>query len=148
MQNHIDIRPFNRAIQSAVRDLILRGLSEHWGSIDESLNPDLSDIAEAYASGHFVVAYIDRRLVGTGGFLPLSTVAIEIRRMSVDSKFRRRGVASSILENLISHATERGYLCAKLETTAEWNQAISFYEQFGFSNLGVRKGEAHFEKNL
>lgn len=39
---------FHPVDQEAVRSLILAGLGEHWGYIDEGLNPDLRDIASTY----------------------------------------------------------------------------------------------------
>ena len=41
----IVVRRFAPADQDAARRLILEGLGAHFGSIDESLNPDLDDIA-------------------------------------------------------------------------------------------------------
>ena len=43
------ISEFKPSDQAAVRRLILDGLAERWGVLDESLNPDLNDIAAAYA---------------------------------------------------------------------------------------------------
>lgn len=148
MSNSIVVTPFHRGLQSAARDLILRGLEEHWGSLDESLNPDLRDIADSYEAGHFVVAFFENDLVGTGGYQRISSSTVEIRRMSVERAFRRRGVASAVLAELIRHARSHGYGRIILETTATWRDAISFYEQSGFSKLGVKNGETHFELTL
>lgn len=40
----IKVRPFETRDQVAARKLILSGLGEHFGFIDERLNPDLDDI--------------------------------------------------------------------------------------------------------
>jgi hypothetical protein len=63
------LRPFERGDQEAARQLILTGLGEHFGWIDESCNPDLDDILVNFTRpGHlFVVAEEDGELVGTGG---------------------------------------------------------------------------------
>jgi len=52
------IRPFRPADQEAARRLILQGLAEHFGAVDETLNPDIDDIMASYVDrGHlFLVA--------------------------------------------------------------------------------------------
>ncbi len=42
--------------QGAVRELILDGLEEHWGTLDPLLNSDLEDIEASYAHGSVLVA--------------------------------------------------------------------------------------------
>ena len=76
----------------------MRGLGEHWGHVDDTLNPDLDDIARTYADGYFAVARCGRVLVGTGGFLPLAeSSTVQIHRMSVDSAVRGQGMGTAIL---------------------------------------------------
>src|SRR3954453_18572858 len=50
------LEDFDPADQSAVRDLILAGLADHWGELDASANRDLDDIASTYAAGRTLVA--------------------------------------------------------------------------------------------
>jgi hypothetical protein len=66
---HLHIIPFTPAHQSAARNLILQGLGDHWGWIDEQINMDLEDIAASYSSGHFVLGFLDDVLVATAAFL-------------------------------------------------------------------------------
>src|SRR5215203_5667644 len=47
-QRGATIRPFVPADQAQAREIILAGLGEHWGFIDDTLNPDLDDILAAY----------------------------------------------------------------------------------------------------
>ena len=67
----IHIRPFVPHDQIAARQLILNGLGEHFGWIDETRNPDLDDIAANYIQhgNVFVVAKLGGALVGTGGLI-------------------------------------------------------------------------------
>ena len=71
------ISDFRPGDQDEVRSLILTGLGEHWGSIDETVNPDLDDIGAAYGHGRTIVVRIDGAIVATGTVVPLdaSTVA-------------------------------------------------------------------------
>jgi hypothetical protein len=50
------LRDFRLDDQVAVRDLILQGHLEHWGSLDPALNRDLDDIQDSYGHGVTVVA--------------------------------------------------------------------------------------------
>ncbi|MGZ3678106.1 MAG: hypothetical protein ACXWQR_06005 [Ktedonobacterales bacterium] len=54
----LSIRPFVQGDQTIVRRLILGGLGEHFGFIDEARNPDLDDISLHYlaAGDCFIVA--------------------------------------------------------------------------------------------
>ncbi|MGC8781077.1 MAG: hypothetical protein ACP5UQ_09455, partial [Anaerolineae bacterium] len=65
------IRPFAPTDQPAVRRLILEGLGEHFGVIDETLNPDIDDIAAHYtARGHvFLVAVADDEVIGSAALV-------------------------------------------------------------------------------
>ena len=65
------VRPFETRDQTAARSLVLEGLGEHFGFIDESLNPDLDDIQASYpAAGHvFLVAESEGSIDGTAGLL-------------------------------------------------------------------------------
>src|SRR5262249_6135936 len=47
--DHLIMRPFAPEDQQAAQALILAGLGEHFGWIDERRNPDLVDIAASYA---------------------------------------------------------------------------------------------------
>ena len=63
----VHIRPFTPDLQDATRDPLLEGLVEHWGHLDEALNPDLRDIAAAYRDDVFLVAVSSAsEVVGTG----------------------------------------------------------------------------------
>ena len=62
----IVIRPFTSDDQAPTRELVLAGLTDHFGTLDERLNPDLNDIAANYLrpGSQFVVAELDGEIVG------------------------------------------------------------------------------------
>lgn len=150
--NELNIRPFQAKDQEAARRLILEGLRQHWGFLDESKNPDLDDIAAGYAHGVFLVAHLDNKLVGTGALLPEGRPGGEpagrIVRMSVAANCRRRGIGGRILQALLDRAHARGYRRVFLETTATWADATAFYRAHGFRSLGIRDGDMHFVLEL
>jgi GNAT superfamily N-acetyltransferase len=136
--------------QPLARSLLLEGLGARWGFIDESLNPDLDDIGEAYRGGYFACAWRAGELVGTGAFLPLAgeLVTIQLQRVSVATSQRRAGVGRALVTHLLEEAGRRGSARAMLETNATWDDAILFWEQNGFSRYDLRDGEIYLERGL
>lgn len=126
------ISPFRPENQTAVKTLILNGLVEHWGFLDGSKNPDLDDIASSYRKAAFLVAWLDKKIVGTGAYIPRSDTAVEIVRMSVAREVRRQGIGGKILTALCQNARQAGYQKATLETTKQWKEVVAFYRKFGF----------------
>lgn len=128
------IRPFGAADQEAARELILAGLGEHFGTIDESLNPDLTDISATYlAPGHlFIVAEVGGELAGTGALRWHGVTEGELVRISVGSRHRRLGIGQALVAYLIGAARRAGLARLLVETNLDWSDAIRLYERFGF----------------
>ena len=84
--------------------MILGGLAEHWGRVDESLNRDLDDMLSTFAAGRTLVVRDGSRVVGTGTVMPRGVAIAEIVRMSVAPAHRRDGVGRQIVNELIATA--------------------------------------------
>lgn len=134
MPDEVMLRPFVAADQAAVRSLILSGLGEHFGHVDETLNPDLDDIAASYLArgAVFLVAERDGRLIGTGALVPGKDGTGQIVRVSVAPDARRHGIARRIVARLIAMAAARGLTRLLVETNRDWHAAIALYERCGF----------------
>jgi ribosomal protein S18 acetylase RimI-like enzyme len=134
MPSELLISPFVAEYQDDVRKLILEGLSEHFGFVDESLNPDLNDIqAEFIARGQsFVVAHIGDTLVGTGALIHEKDNIGRIVRMSVNREYRRRGIGKALVEHLLKLAHQRNLERILIETNNDWDDAIGLYKRCGF----------------
>ena len=153
--DELRVRPFEPRDQHAARRLILEGLGAHFGHIDESMNPDLDDIAASYASAVFLVAERGGRVVGTGALTPEPdgsagpTRLGRIQRMSTAADHRRRGVGSAVLRTLLAHARERGYSAVILSTVERWDDAVAFYTAAGFRiTHRTGDGDVHFIMRL
>lgn len=135
MPGEVLFRPFVAADQAAVRSLILAGLGEHFGHVDETLNPDLDDIAASYlAHGSiFLVAERDGRIIGTGALVPGEDGTGQIVRVSVAPDARRHGIARRIVARLFAVAAARGLTQLLVETNHDWHAAIALYERCGFA---------------
>ena len=145
---NLTIRPIAPGEQNDARDLIQVGLAERWGILDPGRNPDLESILTHYRRGVFLVAYLGDELVGTGALLPETGSTCRIVRMSVRTDLRGRGIGSAILDELVRTARTAGYTRIVLETTAAWTDAVAFYRMRGFTSLGVRDGDHHFEREI
>ena len=141
---HLLITPFHPDDQTAVRQLILVGLVEHWGFLDSTKNPDLENIAVSYAGATFLVARLGNDIVGTGALVPHQAGTAEIVRMSVAQQQRRSGIGRRILDALVEQARAQGFQRVILETTATWQEVIEFYLRCGFRITHDQDGDVYF----
>jgi GNAT superfamily N-acetyltransferase len=149
MRETLTIRILDPDDQPAARALVLAGLAERWGWLDESLNPDLDDIAASYSDGVFLTAWLNGDLVGTGALTPEEEDGVwRIERMSVAALHRRRGIGSRLLHRLLAEAATRGARRVVLETTSTWTDAVTFYQRHGFQIEAHRDGDTHMTLDL
>jgi GNAT superfamily N-acetyltransferase len=134
MEGELCIRSFEVDDQEQARWLILEGLGEHFGYLDETLNPDLDDILHTYLrAGHvFVVACMGRELVGTGALILHGEGISEMVRISTRKTYRRRGIGQAIVTYLVDVARQRGDRRIIVKTNASWHDAIHLYQRLGF----------------
>jgi putative acetyltransferase len=160
VQTPISVRRFTADDQVAVRELVLAGLVDHWGSVDPTLNTDLDDIATSYSDGTTLVALVGRSddsatIVGTGTIVPRAAGVAEIVRMSVANDVRGQGIGRMLVEALIDVACSQWPVAIErivLETTATWSDTIRFYERCGFAITHHAEGafgqDAWFERHV
>jgi ribosomal protein S18 acetylase RimI-like enzyme len=135
------IAPFEAAQQDAVRALVLAGLAERWGTIDQSLNADLDDLAARYAHGCVLVASRTGQVVGAGALVPVDDDTAEMVRVSVASSERGRGVGRALVEALVDVAASWHVRRVVCETTSTWTSAVALYVRCGFTITGTRASE-------
>lgn len=82
-----------------------------------------------------VVAYLDDIPVGCGCFKKYDADSVEIKRMFVKEEYRENGIAKRILTELELWAVESGYKNSLLETGIKQYEALSFYSNFGYSQI-------------
>jgi ribosomal protein S18 acetylase RimI-like enzyme len=135
LQQSITIRAFESADQQAARSLILTGLGEHFGFIDETLNPDIDDIQRQYIDQGFtfVVVELGADLVGTGALIAESDEDSRMVRVSITSTCRRMGIGRRVVEHLVNVARQRGFARVLVETNNDWWDAIGLYRACGFT---------------
>lgn len=104
--------------------------------LDYALHTDMADIEAYYmkpAGSCFWVAVLDGRVVGivaAQGREEDNTV--ELRRMSVDSRYRGKGIAKALGRRVLEFAVRNNYAAVILGTTAVKLAAHKLYESLGF----------------
>ena len=144
----LTVRHFVESDQPQVKKLILAGLKERWGILDDNANPDIDDIAASYGAENFIVVFRDDQLGGTGGLAAETGSVVRVVRMWIAKDLRRAGIGTMILARLLELSSQRGCSKVLLETTATWTDAIAFYQKHGFKIDGYRDGDVHFFKEL
>ena len=129
-----NIRQFTVEDQNECHELILSGLGEHFDLIKPEMNPDLDDIAASYlaSGGHFLVAEMGGKIIGTGGLVSDGESEGQIVRMSVRRDLRGRGVGRQLVRHLLEMARERSLGQVNVETNHDWFPAINLYKRCGF----------------
>ena len=141
------IRAFTPSDQAAAQRLILEGLGEHFGTVDETRNPDIDDIAANYVGlGHFFLVAEDALgLVGTAALVFEGTARAQVVRVSVASRRRRQGLAKALVVRLIETGRSRGLARLWMETNDDWEPAIELYRACGFTPYDHRDGNIYME---
>ncbi|XP_034994200.1 N-acetylaspartate synthetase [Zootoca vivipara] len=106
-----------------------------------ALNTDMSDVEQYYMKSPgscFWVAVLNGNVVGivaARGNEEDNTV--ELRRMSVDSRYRGKGIAKALGRKVVEFAMVNNYSAIVLGTTAVKVAAHKLYESLGFKHVGV-----------
>jgi ribosomal protein S18 acetylase RimI-like enzyme len=144
------IRAFTPPDQAVARHLILEGLGEHFGAVDETRNPDIDDIAANYIGcGHlFLVAEDPLGLVGTAALIFEGDATAQVARVSVAPRWRRRGLAKALVMCLVEAGSARGLVRLWMETNDDWEPAIRLYRACGFEKYDHKDGNIYMELDL
>ncbi|MDP9846740.1 ribosomal protein S18-alanine N-acetyltransferase [Streptosporangium lutulentum] len=87
---------------------------------------------------HYVVALVDDEIVGYAGLFAAGDQA-DVQTIAVLSGWRRTGIGSAMLTELLSEAVRRGAQSIFLEVRADNPGAQAVYSGFGFEEIGVRR---------
>lgn len=100
----------------------------------KELHSDLSTIilfkSDSFKN-HKVLGYICIWLIGG---------EVHILNLACHPDFRRRGIATSLLEQSLFFSFNKGVRRAFLEVRELNQEALGLYEKYGFKQIGIRKG--------
>lgn len=142
----IVIRPFRAADQPVVRALVLAGLGDRFGTIDETRNPDLDDIAATYLAPGGAVFVAER----AGAIIGTATLTTDgwLVRMSVRRDARGAGLGRRLVAVVLAEARARGFADVRCETNDDWWDAIALYQRCGFVETDRHGGDVYFRCDL
>ena len=95
----------------------------------------------------YLVARLANAVVGYGGIWVILDEA-HLTTLAVDHRYRRLGIAYSLLQALIEHSKRMGARRMSLEVRPSNSPARSLYEKFGFYVRGLRKHYYNDEDGL
>ncbi|QQR68985.1 MAG: pantetheine-phosphate adenylyltransferase [Alphaproteobacteria bacterium] len=138
----VTLRPYTKADQAGVMDLILGILSEEF-SLASDAQPDLTDIRGVYQreSGQFWVSMMGNKVIGTVGLQDIGSGQAALRRMFVHADYRGQkfGVARKLFDAMRAHAAEHGVTRIWLSSASRFAAANRFYEKQGFATVDKTK---------
>ena len=155
----ITIRGYARSDNERIRELTLEGFDGV--SIDQNADRQLGldteplwetrkwagvqAELEASPSDH-CVAVLDGEVIGYITTNPQPDAGIgQIPNMAVDARYRRRGVASRLIEHALDHLRACGMRVAKIETLVQNAQGQTLYPSFGFREVAR---QIHYVRRL
>jgi ribosomal protein S18 acetylase RimI-like enzyme len=147
---NLRIETVNSCFQEEAKMVILSGLEERFGTLDNTMNQDLNNILQTYlkVKNTFLIGLFQNKVICTGALIYENTRTGRIVRMSVLREYRRKGFARTILIELEKIAKLMGYTRIVLETTSTWDDAINFYKSSGYTEYNKVEEEIHFHKNV
>ncbi|KAF9921884.1 hypothetical protein BGZ65_010007 [Modicella reniformis] len=158
----VTIRNFERADQDVVRNLVLEGLAERWGSdFDPSYNQDLIDMYSYYVEHHrasvVVLEHSEHEDVyNTWSAEPAALRSAQLSglrlcrmmRLSVSKDHRGKGYAKRIILYLVHVARRLVFDKILVETETLWVSAVNVYKSMDFDVVEAGEENVHFELTL
>ena len=86
----------------------------------------------------YYIAKEENKIIGYAGFWHVADEG-DITNIAVKQEYRRKGIASRLIETIIKEADRRKLLLLTLEVRELNAAAIKLYEKFGFKIIGKRK---------
>ena len=141
------LRDFEPRDQDTVRGLIQSGMAERWGDqFDPDANSDTDDLWATYVArgAEIAVFEIDGDVVATGTLIPEADGAGRIRRVSVDLRHRRKGLARAVVSELIERALRRDLDPLRVTADTPWTDAVQLYRACGFEIVSQNEVATQF----
>lgn len=92
----------------------------------------------------YFIAKIDNKVVGFAGTWIVLDEA-HITNIAVHPNYRKQGIASKLLEELLNYCKNKGCIAYTLEVRSSNKAAKALYEKYNFKQDGIRKG--YYEDN-
>ena len=105
---------------------------------DDFWNPKIlkEELENKYTK--YIVAKINKNIVGFAG-IKYNFSTVEIMNIVTNKNYRRKGIATIMLNNLIELSKEFNVSKIELEVNEKNISAINLYQKKGFKQVGIRK---------
>ncbi|KGP70845.1 GNAT family N-acetyltransferase [Pontibacillus yanchengensis] len=146
----MEIFPITKATQYVAKQIILQGMYEHFGYIDETLNPDLHEPLTFYdgIDNFLYIMKYNGLMICTGGLQREGLYSGRVVRLSVLQSFRGNGFANQMMHYIEKKARSEHMSYIRVETNKEWTGAISLYHSLGYKLKEEDQTRCHFVKHL
>lgn len=114
-----------------IKDILTTDFDDFWNK--KVLEEELSS-----SSSKYIVAKNDNEIVGFAG-LKIVLDEADIMNIVTRKNYRRQGIGSLLLKNLIMLCENSSTKSIALEVNENNSNAIGLYLKFGFQHIGVRK---------
>jgi DNA-binding MarR family transcriptional regulator/GNAT superfamily N-acetyltransferase len=115
-----------------------RALNEEWLRDGFSIEPHDARVLEdpngaiLRHGGTILFALLDDEVVGTAALIRHPGEILELGKLAVASRARRRGIGTALARAVITRARDRGANAVYLRTSPRLKDAIRFYRRVGF----------------
>ena len=127
-----------RELFTEYMDMLLEGDPTFAGYLTiQNYDDELKDLSHKYGlpDGRLYLAYSDGVLAGSIALRKIDEERCELKRMYIKPEFRRRGIARTLVKQLINDAKEIGYRSMLLDTLPFLQIAIRMYKNLGFYEI-------------
>ena len=105
---------------------------------DDFWNMDILKDELTSDTSQFICAKYENKIVGFAGIKIILDEA-DLMNIAVKKDYRRQGIATLLLNHILTICQEKGIKTIHLEVNEENFSAISLYQKFGFKECGRRK---------
>ena len=131
INNNIKIIPMQKEHIKDIVELEKQCFSEPWS--ENALAEELDNNCAV-----FFIAIINNKLAGYMGMHNICSQGY-ITNIAVFEQYRKKGIASSLIEKIINYAVNNNMEFISLEVRKSNIPAISLYDKYEFKQMGIRK---------
>ena len=112
--------------------LLVKQLDDYLAELDGEEHAFYNQLNKIDKIKHVILAYENNKPVGCGAIREHSPITMEVKRMYTVPQYRGKGIATKILNELETWASELAYQKCVLETGKRQPEAIELYKKNGY----------------
>ncbi len=120
---------------SADYRMLTKKLDDYYFSLVGDVHARYANLNDPANMGCLIVAYEGNTPIGCGSWKKVDDQTAEVKRIFVEPAYRRRGVASAIIDLLESHIMATGFQKILLETARTTGDSKALYLSLGYTEI-------------